>query len=128
MSARLLFMLFVLLRIVVFYDYMNNMAYKTQQLLTLRKDLGLPRFPCEVRGANRFIFCCVLRIFGLFVFVLCPVCPILSMPRHCPFVIVLSFFSDVYLIINSSICFFFFLFVTIYYLSLEEHHSFIFVE
>ena len=71
------------------------MPYKKQELLTLREHLCSLLGFGGVCGAHPFSFCVMLLI--LFVFVLFLVCPVLSVSLDCPFLIVSSVFSNVYL-------------------------------
>ena len=64
-------MLFVLLRIVLSYDYISNMAdaYKRKKLISLREHLGSP--PGFLVGSVLLIFlvlCVVLYVCGFFLY------------------------------------------------------------
>ena len=78
--------------------YINKRVQVKQvrNLLTVYEHTGsLPVFG-GVRVAHLFNLPCMHGVFAFcFVFVLCLVCPILSMFRDCPFLIALSDFSNV---------------------------------
>ena len=68
-------------------------------MLPFREYLGSPLVFGGVHVAHHFSFLCYIVYFVivLFVFVLCLLCPVLSVSLGCPFLIAPSVFSIVYL-------------------------------
>ena len=76
-------------------------AYKRKERLTLREYLGSSLFLVGPCCTSFLVFCVALSCayFALFVFVLCLVCPMLPFSLDCPFLIVISVFSNVYFLV-----------------------------